>query len=141
MDVSRNLIYLPADHGAIIVAQDGEHTRTALTVSAAIVLARDVLREFYISKTSTIPPISPTLFPLRPGHLDQDFWIAQNGGKTWVGPYPGSATTAVAPASHVEEGYQVQFSLVWMQPDTGKYTRDWVWRVLPSGAVELLRQY
>jgi hypothetical protein len=141
VDVSRNLLYLPADHGVIIVAQDGGPIRTALTASAAIVLARDVLREFYTSRTSAIPLLSPTLFPLQPGHLDQGFWFTQNGGKTWVGPYPGSATTAVTPASHVEEGYQVQFSLVWMHPDTGKYTHDWVWRVLPSGALELLRQY
>jgi hypothetical protein len=141
VDASRNRLYLPADHGVIIVAQDGEAAKTAITASAAIILARDILRKFYDPNTSAIPLLSPTFFPLHPGHLDQGFWFLQNSGKTWIGPYPGSATTALSSTGRAEDGYTVQFSLVWMDPETGKYTHDWVWRVHPSGALELLRQY
>jgi hypothetical protein len=141
VDASRNRLYLPADHGVIIVAQDGETTKSAVTAGAAIILARDILREFYDANSSSIPLLSPTFFPLHPGHLDQGFWFLLNNGKTWVGPYPGTATTALSSTDQTEDGYTVQFSLVWMDPDTGKYTHDWVWRVHSSGAIDLLRQY
>jgi hypothetical protein len=141
VDASRSRLYLPADHGVIIVAQDSETTQTAVTSGAAIILARDILREFYDTKTSTIPLLSPTYFPLYPGHFDQGFWFLLNGGKTWVGPYPGSATTALSSTGHMEDGYTVHFSLVWTDPNTGKYTHDWVWKVQPSGALALLKQY
>ena len=141
VDTARNRLYLPADHGVIIVAQDGESAKTAITPGAAIILARAVLREFYDTKTSAIPLLSPTFFPLRPGHLDQGFWFLLNGGKTWLGPYPGTATTELKSAGRAEDGYTVHFSLVWMDPNTGKYTHDWLWKVQPSGALELLQQY
>jgi hypothetical protein len=141
VDASRNRLYLPADHGVIIVAQDSGAVQTTLTSGAAIILARDLLREFYDPNASAIPLLSPAFFPLHPGHLDQGFWFTQNSGKTWVGPYPGTATTAQSSTGRAEDGYTVQFSLVWMDPETGKYTHDWVWRVHPSGALELLRQY
>jgi hypothetical protein len=73
--------------------------------------------------------------------LDQGFWFLQSNGNIWDGPYAGLATTALSSSGHAEDGYTVHFSLVWMDPNTGKYTYDWVWKVHPSGALELIRQY
>jgi hypothetical protein len=141
VDAPRNRLYLPADHGVIIVAQDSESAKAAITSGAAIILARNVLREFYDTNSTAIPLLAPIFFPLNPGHLDQGFWFTQNSGKSWLGPYPGTATTALSSTNRAEDGYTVQFSLVWMDPQTGKYTHDWVWKVQPSGALDLLKQY
>jgi hypothetical protein len=146
-DTARNRLYLPADHGVIVVAQDGESAKTAITSGAAIILARTVLRERTVLRDLNakdplkIPLLSPTFFPLHSSHLDQGFWFLSNGGTSWLGPYPGTATTALSSTGRAEDGYIVQFSLVWMDPDTGKYTHDWVWKVWPSGALELIQQY
>src|SRR5262249_14909102 len=108
----------------------------------AIILARDALRAFYNRNSSAIPLLSPTFFPLQPGHRDQGFWFLPNGETSWLGPYPGVAATLISPASPGSAGeYQVQFSLVWTDPNTGKYTHDWIWGVQSSGARELLNQY
>jgi len=147
VDTARNRLYLPADHGVIIVAQDGETSKSATTSSAAIILARDVLREhavlraFYSKNSVKIPLFSPISLPLYPGHIDQGFWFLPMSGTTVLGPYPGEATTELKPAGRAEDGYTVHFSLVWMDPETGKYTYDWIWQVHPSGALELIRQY
>jgi hypothetical protein len=146
-DTARNRLYLPADHGVIIVAQDGESAKTAITSGAAIILARavlrerSVLREFYSKNSLKVPLLSPTFFPLHPGHVDQGFWFLPNGEKTWVGPYPGAAATELMSTERAEDGYTVRFSLVWTDPDAGQYTYDWIWQVHPSGAFELIRQY
>jgi hypothetical protein len=145
VDASRNLAYLPADHGFIIIVRDGgggSGDKGALSSGAAIILARDALREIYNRNSSAIPLLSPTFFPLQPGHRDQGFWFLPNGGPYWLGPFPGTAATSISPASRGNTGeYQVQFSLAWTDPETGKYTHDWVWRVQSSGARELLNQY
>jgi hypothetical protein len=142
VDASKNLVYLPADHGAIVIVRDGESNAATLTSSAAIILARDGLRAFYVQGPSALPVLSPTLFSLQPGHIDQGLWFLPSGGTSWVGPYPGSAVTAINSAGQESApGYQVHFSLAWTDPDTGKYTHDWVWRVQPTGALDLLSQY
>jgi hypothetical protein len=147
VDTTRNRLYLPADHGVIIVAQDGEAGKSAMTSSTAIILARDVLseravlRDLYAKDPLKIPVLSPSDFPLYSGHFDQGFWFLQKTGASWIGPYPGAATTESKPAARAEDGYTVRFSLVWMDPDNGTYTYDWIWQVRPSGALELIRQY
>jgi hypothetical protein len=147
VDIARNRLYLPADHGVIIVAQDGEAGKAAITSSAAIILARDVLseravlRDLYAKDPLKIPLLSPTDFPLYSGHFDQGFWFLQKNGTNWFGPYPGAAATESKSTGRAEDGYTVRFSLVWMDPDTGKYTYDWIWQVHPSGTLDLIRQY
>jgi hypothetical protein len=147
VDASRNRLYLPADHGVIIVAQDGGNDKAALTSSAAIILARDalseraVLSELDAKDPVKFPLLSPTDFPLYSGHIDQGFWFLQKSGTNLFGPYPGVAATESKSTARVEDGYTVHFSLVWADPDTGKYTYDWIWQVHPSGAFELVRQY
>jgi hypothetical protein len=147
VDIARNRLYLPADHGVIIVAQDGEAGKAAITSSAAIILARDVLseravlRDLYAKDPLKIPLLSPTDFPLYSGHFDQGFWFLQKNGTNWFGPYPGAAATESKSTGRAEDGYTVRFSLVWMDADTGKYTYDWIWQVHPSGALDLIRQY
>ncbi len=142
VDATRNLVYLPADHGAIVIVRDGESNTATVTSSAAIILARDGLRAFYVQGPSALPVLSPTLFPLQPGHINQGLWFLPSGGTSWVGPYPGSAITTInSGGQESAPEYQVHFSLAWTDPDTGKYTHDWVWRIQPSGALELLRQY
>lgn len=147
VDSARNRLYLPADHGIIIVAQDSETAQAAVTSGAAIILARDtlseraVLQDFYTKNSLRIPLFSPTYFPLYPGHSDQGFWFLQSNGNIGDGPYAGLATTALSSSGHAEDGYTVHFSLEWMDPKTGKYTYDWVWKVHSSGALELIRQY
>jgi hypothetical protein len=147
VDTARNRLYLPADHGVIIVAQDGEAKKAAMTSSTAIILARDVLREravlsdLYAKDPLKTPVLSPTDFPLYSGHFDQGFWFLQKIGANWIGPYPGAATTESKPTGRAENGYTVRFSLDWIDPDNGKYTYDWIWQVHPSGALDLIQQY
>jgi hypothetical protein len=147
VDASRNRLYLPADHGVIIVAQDSGAAQTAITSGAAIILARDVLREhtvlhdFYSKNSLKIPVLSPTFFPLYPGHSAQGFWFRQTGNTTLLGPYTGAATTEVQSAGQAKDSYTVHFSLAWKDPDTGQNTYDWIWQVHSSGTLELLRQY
>jgi hypothetical protein len=138
VDTTRNLIYLPADHGSIVIAQDGDTGVAHLSASAAIILARDILRKFYTADPAGVLVLEPTLFPLQPGHLDQGFWFLSPDGKAWAGPYPGYSSTSVAPGARTGDGYKVQFILNWTDPDTGSNSNTWIWRVAPSGALELL---
>jgi hypothetical protein len=102
---------------------------------------RAVLRNLDAKDPLRIPVLSPTDFPLYSGHIDQGFWFLQKTGANWIGPYPGAATTESKPAGRAEDGYTVHFSLVWMDPNTGKYTYDWIWQVHSSGALDLIQQY
>ena len=142
VDEARGLLYLPSDHGAIVIVRDsaGNTGSAGLTAPSAVILARVALAKLLPDTNQDPPFVAPDTFPLgagTPAHPEArtlDFWIhfADLG---WQGPYPGTASVAVTSDGAQPGGYIVTFTTTWRQLFERRHT--WVSAVAPSGAVAL----
>jgi hypothetical protein len=139
VDQARGLLYLPSDHGAIVIVRDGAGN-TSLTAPSAAILARAALAKLLPDTNQDPPFVAPDTFPLgagTPAHPETralDFWI-HFADRGWQGPYPGTASVAVTPDGARPGGYIVTFTITWRQ--LFERTHTWVCAVAPSGAVAL----
>jgi hypothetical protein len=139
VDEARGLLYLPADHGAIIIVRDGAGN-AGLTAPSAAILARAALAKLLPDTNQDPPFVAPDTFPLgagTPAHPETralDFWI-HFADRGWQGPYPGTASVAVTSDGAQPGGYIVTFTITWRQ--LFERTHTWVCAVAPSGAVAL----
>jgi hypothetical protein len=142
VDQARGLLYLPSDHGAIVIVRDGagQTGNTRMTTPSAAILARAALAKLLPDTNQDPPFVSPDTFPLgagTPAHPETralDYWI-HFADRGWQGPYPGTASVAVVADSTRPGGYVVTFTITWRQ--LFERTHTWVCAVAPSGAVAL----
>ncbi len=138
-DQARGLLYLPSDHGAIVIIRDGAGN-AGLTAPSAAILARAALAKLLPDTNQDPPFVAPDTFPLgagTPAHPETralDFWI-HFADRGWQGPYPGTASVAVRPDSAQPGGYIATFTITWQQ--LFERTHTWVCAVAPDGAVAL----
>lgn len=136
---ARGLLYLPSDHGAVVIIRDGAGN-TSVTGPSAAILARAALAKLLPDTNQDPPFVAPDTFPLgagTPAHPETralDFWI-HFADRGWQGPYPGTASVAVTPDGVQHGGYIVTFTITWRQ--LFERTHTWVCAVAPSGAVAL----
>jgi hypothetical protein len=139
VDQVRGLLYLPSDHGAIVIVRDGA-SNTRMTAPSAVILARAALTKLLPDTNQDPPFVAPDTFSLgagTPAHPEtraQDFWI-HFADRGWQGPYPGTASVAVTTDGARSGGYIVTFTITWRQ--LFERTHTWVSAVAPSGAVAL----
>ncbi len=142
VDQMRGLLYLPSDHGAIVIVRDsaGQTGNTGMTAPSAAILARAALAKLLPDTNQDPPFVAPDTFPLgagTPAHPETrvlDFWI-HFADRGWQGPYPGTANVAVTSDGAQPGGYIVTFTITWRQ--LFERTHTWVCAVAPSGAVAL----
>lgn len=142
VDQARGLLYLPSDHGAVVIVRDGagQAGRSGITSASAAILARAALSKLLPDTNQDPPFVAPDTFPLgagTPAHPETralDFWI-HFADRGWQGPYPGTASVAVTPGGAQPGGYLVTFTITWRQ--LFERTHTWVCAVAPSGAVAL----
>ncbi|HEU4783205.1 MAG TPA: hypothetical protein VFS83_07695 [Ktedonobacterales bacterium] len=142
VDEARGLLYLPSDHGAIVIIRDGagQTGNTRLTAPSAAILARAALAKLLPDTNQDPPFVAPDTFPLgagTPAHPETralDYWI-HFANRGWQGPYPGTASVAVTPDGAQPGGHIVTFTITWRQ--LFERTHTWVCAVAPSGAVAL----
>jgi hypothetical protein len=139
VDQTRGLLYLPSDHGAIVIIRDGAGN-AGLTAPSAAILARAALAKLLPDTNQDPPFVAPDTFPLgagTPAHPETralDFWI-HFADRGWQGPYPGTASVAITSDGARPGGYIVTFTITWRQ--LFERTHTWVCAVAPSGAVAL----
>jgi len=139
VDAGRGLLYLPADHGAIVIVQDGRGTSAdggggGLTSSSALLLARAAMAALMHSTYQDPPFVAPATFPAQPGARAIGYWVASAAGG-WQGPYTGDARTAIAPLAGRPGGYRVAYTIHWDQLFPRVHT--WLCDVSPDGSVSL----
>lgn len=142
VDQARGRLYLPSDHGAIVIVLDSaEQTGSAgVTSASAAILARSALAKLLPDTNQDPPFVAPDTFPLgagTPAHPETralDYWI-HFADRGWQGPYLGTASVAVTPNGAQPGGYIVTFTITWQQ--LFERTHTWVCVVAPSGAVTL----
>lgn len=142
VDQARGLLYLPSDHGAVVIVRDGAgQTESAgVTSASAAILARAALAKLLPDTNQDPPFVAPDTFPLgagTPAHPETralDYWI-HFADRGWQGPYPGTASVAVTPDGARPGGYIVTFTITWRQ--LFQRTHTWVCAVAPSGVVAL----
>lgn len=141
VDTTRGLVYLAADHGAIVIAQEAasgqnDQSGVAANTATALILARAALARLLPDTGQSPAFVSAATFPLdtSPGARNNDYWIhfADLG---WRGPYPGHATVSVTADLANPGAYIVTFSIDWVQLFTRSHT--WTCEVTASGAVQL----
>ncbi len=135
-DPARSLLYLTANGGSLIIAQDAATPPARVPNAAtAILLARAALPR-YLPDTNQDPPFldTETFWPgvTAPTTFARDFYI-HFSDLGWTGPYIGSVSTAVAPLSGRSNAYQVTFTITWQQ--LYQRTHTWVLDVAADGAV------
>jgi hypothetical protein len=139
VDQARGLLYLPSDHGAIVIVRDGAGN-THMAAPSAAILARAALEKLLPDTNQDPPFVAPATFPLGAGTPEHpetrslDFWI-HFADRGWQGPYPGTSGVAVTPDDARPGGYIVTFTITWRQ--LFERTHTWVCAVAPSGAVAL----
>jgi hypothetical protein len=140
LDESRGLLYLPADHGAIVIVQDGAGTpgpgKTALSPATAAILARAAFASVWHDTEPADGPAfaSVAMFPIQPDARAQDFW-QRDPARGWQGPYAGQTSTAVA-AGPTAGSFRVTYGLTWNQLFVHQHS--WVWEISPDGAARLV---
>jgi hypothetical protein len=140
-DPRQGLLYLPAAHGAILIARDAPRFDAPLTPAAAALLARAALPHFLPDTNQDPPFLDADTFWIDAGPdavatLPVNYWI-HFADRGWTGPYPGTARLTVTPQSgrSATEAYRVTFTSTWYQLFTR--THSWICTVAPSGAVSL----
>jgi hypothetical protein len=134
VDTTRGLLYLPAEHGTIVIVQDrsGAPAGRALTPTAAVLLAQAAF--WHIWSDGQDPAFfTPATFPMQPGMRAQDFWF-DDPNHGWQGPFAGQASTQVT--TNAGGGYRVTFAIGWTQLFTQQHT--WVWDIAPDGGARLV---
>ncbi|HEY1387292.1 MAG TPA: hypothetical protein VGF38_02010 [Ktedonobacterales bacterium] len=142
VDQARGLLYLPSDHGAVVIVRDsaGQAGSAGISSASAAILARAALAKLLPDTNQDPPFVAPDTFPLgagAPAHPETralDFWI-HFADRGWQGPYPGTSGVAVTPDDARPGGYIVTFTITWRQ--LFERTHTWVCAVAPSGAVAL----
>jgi hypothetical protein len=142
VDQARGRLYLPSDHGAVVIVRDGAGNtgNTGITSASAVILTRAAQAKLLPGTNQDPPFVAPDTFPLgagTPAHPEtraQDFWI-HFADRGWQGPYPGTASVAVTQNGAQPGGYLVTFTITWRQ--LFERTHTWVYAVAPSGAVAL----
>ena len=145
VDQARGRLYLPSDHGAIVIIRDGagQTGNTGMTAPSAAILARAALAKLLPDTNQDPPFVAPDTFPLAagaPAHPETralDYWI-HFADRGWQGPYPGTASVAVTSDGARPGGYIVTFTITWRQ--LFERTHTWVCAVASSGAVALRSQ-
>jgi hypothetical protein len=147
VDQARHLLYLPADHGSIVIVWDGAPIRDSAGINAAtsVILARAALAKLLPDTNQDPPFIAVDTFPLGAGtpiHPETRslvYWIhfADVG---WRGNYPGTASVAVTPDpdNPYSIGYLVTFTIIWRQGFERRHI--WACAVAPNGTVTLRPQ-
>ncbi len=139
VDTQRNLVYLPTDHGAIVIARDVPVFGT-LTPGSAALLARQALQT-YLPDTNQDPPFldAHTFWPGAGSdgtpvtrHVPLYIHYSDQG---WTGPYDGTAQTQVISLPGQAGAYRVTFTIGWylLYPRQHSWTLD----VAPDGSVSL----
>jgi len=141
VDATRGLVYLAADHGAIVIAQESSGAQNgssgfAPNAATALILARAALARLLPDTGQTPAFVGATTFPLdtTPGARDNDYWI-HFSDLGWRGPYPGHASVTVAADLANPGAYTVTFSIDWVQLFTRSHT--WTCEVTSTGDVQL----
>lgn len=152
VDQARRLLYLPADHGSIVIVWDGAASLegagvngAGVNAATAVILARAALAKLLPDTNQDPPFVAVDTFPVGAGTLlhpetrNLVYWIhfADVG---WQGNYPGTASVAVAPDPDNAHsiGYLVTFTIIWRQG----FERRHIWdcAVAPNGTVTLRPQ-
>ncbi|HEX6540591.1 MAG TPA: hypothetical protein VF040_02465 [Ktedonobacterales bacterium] len=139
VDSAHGLLYLPADHGAIVVVRGG----ASITSESAAILARAALAKLLPDTNQDPPFVAPDTFPLgagppaKPETRTLEYWI-HFSDRGWQGGYPGTASVTVEPESGQPGGYRVTFTITWQQ--LFRRTHTWVCAVAPNGQVTLLSE-
>lgn len=141
VDSTRGLVYLAADHGAIVIAQESSAGQNAGSGFApnpatALILARAAMARLLPDTGQSPAFVAATTFPLdtAPGARDNDYWI-HFSDLGWRGPYPGHASVSVAADLANPGAYTVTFSIDWVQLFTRSHT--WTCEVTATGDVQL----
>lgn len=134
IDAPRDLLYLPDEHGTILIARDSATPAASLPVGSAVLLARAALGHFLPDTNQDPPFIAPERFPAAAGTTSLSYWqhYADIG---WQGPYAGTIATAVTAVPGKPGSYLVTFTMSWYQLLQRQHT--WVCRVAPDGSVLL----
>jgi len=142
VDEGRGLVYLPTDHGAIVIVQDGAGApapgAATLSPSGAGILARAAFASvWHDAEPADGPPFaSVAMFPVQPGTRSQDLWL-RDPARGWLGPYAGQAATAIA-ASPQAGTWRVTFSLSWYI--LFAHQHSWAWDVSTDGVAHLVAE-
>jgi hypothetical protein len=138
-------VYVPTDHGALAVVQAlrislGPHAPGGMNPATAALLARAAIATLPPQNGQKPPFLTPATFTVGPGTRALNFY-AYDADFGTTGPYPGTATLAVAGvgASASPPGaYNVTFTITWNLRFL--HTRTWTYQVASTGAVRLLSQ-
>ena len=133
VDGARSLVYLPDEHGTVLIARDSAQP-AALSVGSAVVLARAAMGRFLPNTSQNPPFVASESFPAAPGTAHLDFWVDYSD-IGWRGPYAGAARTAATAAPGQPGAYLVTFSITWYQVFQRQHS--WVCVVAPDGGVLL----
>lgn len=137
-DAANNLVIAPTDHGALAIIQDnttpGAH---GVTPATAALLARAAVAVLPPQSGGSPPFLTPATFTVGPGSRALDFYAYDPDFGT-NGPYPGTATLALAPVSGQPNAFDATFTVTWNLRFL--HTRTWVYRVAPDGGVRLVSQ-
>jgi hypothetical protein len=134
VDCAHSRVYLPADHGALVIVQDTQGGAGPLSAPAATLLARAALATLLPDTNQDPPFVTPATFPVQPGTRANDFWI-HFGDRGWTGPYPGQASMSVAPLPGSAGAYRVTYSISWYQ--LFPHTHTWTLDISPDGGVRV----
>jgi hypothetical protein len=138
VDFGRSLVYLPAGHGALVIARDSATPAKGgqgVSAESAVILARSAL-DSTVGATTLYAGrdlASAQMFPAQPGSRAQNFWVLDPSG--WLGPYSGQVSTAIAATPHSADE-RVTFTLDWDQ--LFPHTHTWTWDVTPLGTAALV---
>jgi len=147
VDSARGLVYLAADHGAIVIAQDSQDSQDSMgaqnaqsgfapNAATALILARAAMARLLPDTGQTPPFVASATFPLdmSPGARDNDFWV-HFSDLGWRGPYPGHASVSATADLANPGAYTVTFTIDWVQLFTRTHT--WTCEVTATGDVQM----
>ena len=142
VDRETGTVFLPGAHGQIVIIHGASVTGASrLNADTAVVLAHAALAAFLPYTNQDPPFISPDTFLLSAStqgqSLPMTYWIHYVDFQWTLGPYPGTTSAIVAPASHTgaSGGYLVTFTIRWNE-DFWR-THSWACLVAPDGSVSL----
>jgi hypothetical protein len=137
VDAAAGLVYLPADHGTLVVIRDAsDPTAGGLTADAAAILARAAVVRVVPQGQQDPLFITADTFAPGPDTRAAPFW-AYDPTLGWQNASPGTATIQVVPAPAPRGAYNVTFTTTWTLHGF-VHTHTTMCQVAPSGAVRLV---
>ncbi len=137
VDETAGLLYLPADHGTLVVVHDASGPASgALTADTALILARAAVVRLVPQGQQDPLFVTDDTFAPGPGTRAASFW-AYDPTLGWQNASPGTADVRVASARAPGGAYDVTFSIRWTLHGF-VHTHTTVCQVAPTGATQLV---